>query len=128
YTQPITSKIKFGTGGRVTLTDINSTASILSLNNNTGNYYFDSTQSNHLNYHQQVYAVYSELSFPVGTLFDAKVGGRYERTEINDYYSNAISQVKTPGYNTFVPSVYFIRKLTGNSTLKISYSKRIERP
>ncbi|WP_298299992.1 TonB-dependent receptor [Hydrotalea sp.] len=128
YTQPFTSKIKFDAGGRVTLTSINSNASILSLNNNTGNYYYDSTQSNHLNYHQQVYAVYSELSFPVGTLFDAKVGGRYERTEINDYYSNAITQIKTPGYNTFVPGLYFIRKLTGNSTLKISYSKRIERP
>lgn len=128
YMQPFTSKIKFGAGGRITLTDINSNATIYSLNNYTENYYYDSTQSNHLNYHQQVYAVYSELSFPVGNLFDAKVGGRYERTAINDYYSNALNQVKTPGYNTFVPSLYFIRKLTGNSTIKISYSKRIERP
>jgi ferric enterobactin receptor len=128
YTQPFTPKIKFGAGSRITLTDIHSTATIHSLNPYTEAYYYDSSQSNYLDYHQQVYAVYSELSFPVGTLFDAQVGGRYERTEINDYYSNATTQVKTPGYNTFVPSFYFIRKLSGNSTLKLSYSKRIERP
>ena len=48
-------------------------------------YLYDSALSNSLNYHQKVYAVYSELSFPVGKLFEAKLGGRYERTEINHF-------------------------------------------
>ncbi|MDQ2864379.1 MAG: outer membrane beta-barrel family protein, partial [Bacteroidota bacterium] len=34
----------------------------------------------------------------------------------------------TPGYNTFVPSIFFSKKLTDNSQLKLSYTKRIERP
>ena len=33
-----------------------------------------------------------------------------------------------PGYNTFVPSIFFSKKLTDDQTLKLSFSKRIERP
>ena len=61
-------------------------------------------------------------------LFDAKIGGRYERTEINSFYSNAQQQAKIPGYNTFVPSIFFLKKLSNHQTIKLSYSKRIERP
>ncbi len=75
-----------------------------------------------------MYAFYTEITFPVFKLFDAKIGERYERTEINSYYSNAQQQAKIPGYNTFVPSLFLSKKLSGNSLLKLSYSKRIERP
>ena len=72
--------------------------------------------------------MYSELSFPVAKLFDVKVGGRYERTNIQSYYSNAQQQVQVPGYNTFVPSLYLSKKLDDRQTIKLSFSKRIERP
>ena len=91
-------------------------------------YIYDSLISNHLTYNQQVYALYAELSMPVGHLFDVKFGSRYERTEINSFYSNAAQQEKTPGYNTLVPSVFLLHHLTDHQTLKLSYSKRIERP
>src|SRR6185295_14397941 len=65
---------------------------------------YDSSLSNFLRYHQKVYALYTEISLPVKNVFDIKAGLRYERTEINSYYSNAQQQVHTPGYNTFVPS------------------------
>jgi outer membrane receptor protein involved in Fe transport len=88
----------------------------------------DSYLSNSLEYHQKVYAVYSELSFPVTQSIEAKIGGRYERTEINSYFSDALQQAATPGYNTVVPSVYLLKHLPNNQTFKISYSKRINRP
>ena len=70
---------------------------------------------------------YSEISFPVGELFEAKVGDvmneqrsihftRMHRIEVNN------------GYNTFVPSFFIMRKLGEKQTLKFNYSKRIERP
>ncbi|HUP13846.1 MAG TPA: outer membrane beta-barrel family protein, partial [Niastella sp.] len=83
---------------------------------------------NSLSYHQKVYAVYAELTFPVAKLFDVKVGSRYERTEINAAYSNARQGVKMPGYNTLVPAVFFSKKLGDKQVIKLSYSKRIERP
>ncbi len=128
YTEPISKKVMLGVGGKMVFTDIHSVSNVLSLQPGTGIYTYDSTLSNYLRYRQQVYALYSELNFPVSTWFDAKVGLRYERTELNPFFSDIPQQVAEPGYNTWVPSVFLIRKLNDNQTLKLSYSKRIERP
>ena len=94
----------------------------------SGGYAYDSTLSNYLRYQQRVYALYTELNFPVSNWFDVKAGLRYERTELNPFFSNISQQVMEPGYNTFVPSDFISRKLNDKQTLKLSYSKRIERP
>ena len=128
YTQPFTDKITFATGVDYTYDDITNTANVYALQPESKLYLYDTSVSNYLSYKQSVYALYAELSFPVGKLFNAKIGSRYERTEINSFYSNAKEQASTPGYNTFVPSAYILKKLTDNQTLKLSYSKRINRP
>jgi outer membrane receptor protein involved in Fe transport len=128
YTQPIAKKVMLGTGLKTTLLDIESNATVLGYQPDQKNYFYDSSLSNSLNYHQKVYAAYAELSFPVANLFNVKVGGRYERTETSSYYSNAQKNVATPGYNTFIPAVYLSKKIGENQTVKLSYSKRIERP
>ncbi|MEO6820536.1 MAG: TonB-dependent receptor [Ginsengibacter sp.] len=127
YTQPIKEKIVLGVGGKLGFNDITSNSEVLKLNS-VGSYVTDNFLSDNLQYHQKVYAVYSELTFPVFKFFDAKIGGRYERTEINTYFSNAQKQEKVPGYNTFVPSIFLYKKLSDNSQIKLSYTKRIERP
>lgn len=128
YTEPLSKKIILGAGGKLSLYDINSSSDVSSFQSGVKSFLYDSSLSNALHYHQKVYAFYSEVSFPVGDWFDAKIGGRFERTDINSYYSNAQQQLNVPGYNTFVPSIFFLRKLGDDQTLKLSYSKRIERP
>ncbi len=128
YTEPIGNKVMLGVGGKMAFTDIHSVSNVLSLQPATGLYVYDSTLSNFLRYQQQVYALYTELNFPVSNWFEAKVGVRYERTMLNPFFSDIPQQVSEPGYNTWVPSVYLSRKLNDNQTLKLSYSKRIERP
>lgn len=128
YAQPLKKNILLGIGGKVNFYDITSNSMVTKLDSSSGHYAKDNFLSNSLNYHQKVYALYTELSFPVLKLFDAKIGERYERTEITTYYSNAQTQAATPGYNTFVPSIFFSKKLSENALLKLSYSKRIERP
>ncbi len=128
YEQPFSEKIKFDAGADFTFDDITSTSDVYALQTEKKEYVYDSLISNHLFYHQQVYAFYAEISLPVAHLFDVKFGSRYERTEINSYYSNAAQQAATPGYNTLVPSAYILRNLTDNQSLKLSYTKRIERP
>ncbi len=128
YTEPFSKKIILGVGGKLSLYDISSSSAVSSFQTDQKAFLFDSSLSNDLRYHQKVYAVYTELSFPVGNLFDAKLGGRFEHTDINSYYSNAQQQLNSQPYNTFVPSVFFLRNLGNNQTLKFSYSKRIERP
>ena len=128
YSQPLRKDVVMGVGGRVTFNDITSNADVYNLQPAQKNYLYDTAVSNYLAYHQKVYALYAEVAMPVYNWFDAKLGARYERTELNSFYSNAQHQANNPGYNTFVPSIYFSRKLSENQTLKISYSKRIERP
>ncbi|HKB44510.1 MAG TPA: TonB-dependent receptor [Chitinophagaceae bacterium] len=128
YTQPVSKDIKLGIGGKLNFYDVKSTSNVMKFQPMYNKYLFDPSLSNYLDYNQKVYAVYAELNFPVADLTDAKIGGRYERTEINSFYSNANQHVNAPGYNTLVPSIFFLRKLTDKQTLKLSYSKRIERP
>ena len=128
YTLPFKNDIKLGVGAKAGFYNIESSSNADSYNTASQKYEADLFLSNSLLYKQKVYAAYTELSFPVAKLFDAKIGGRYERTEINDYFSNAQQQVKTPGYNTFVPSVFFSKKIGNEQTIKLSYSKRIQRP
>jgi outer membrane receptor protein involved in Fe transport len=128
YTVPLTKKIMLGAGGKVSFMDINSVSTVNSLEVTAKQFLYDSSLSNNLRYRQKVYALYSEITLPVKNIIDIKAGLRYERTEINSYYSNAQQQAHTPGYNTFVPSIYLSRKLSDKQVLKLSYSKRIERP
>lgn len=128
YTQPLKENVMLGFGGKVTFVDINSDANVFALEPAIKSYLYDSSVSNRLSYHQKVYALYAEISLPVSNWFDTKIGTRYERTEINSFFSQAQQQAKTPGYNTLVPSVYFSRKLGENQNIKLSYSRRIERP
>jgi ferric enterobactin receptor len=111
YAEPISEKVILGIGGKLNLYDINSSSAVTSFEPNNKAFLYDSTLSNSFRYRQKIYAAYTELSFPVGHLFDAKIGGRYERTDIDSYYSQAQQQINSPGYNTFVPSVFFLRKL-----------------
>ena len=128
YTQPFKENIKLGFGGKLTLMNINSSSTVNSYQPASQDYLYDSALSNSLTYDQKVYAAYAEMSFPVSNWFDTKIGGRYERTNISAFYSNAQQKQISPGYNTFVPSIFFIKKIGDNQTVKLSYSKRIERP
>jgi len=128
YNEPLSKTVILGVGTKLGFYDINSSSTVSSFQPGLKNFVYNPSLSNSLRYHQKVYALYSELAFPVGKLFDAKIGGRYERTEINSYYSNAPEQQNSPGYNTFVPSLFFLKKLGDDQTIKLSYSKRIERP
>jgi ferric enterobactin receptor len=128
YTQPIAENISIGFGGDLEHNDISSNSSVFGYKPLSKIFAFDTALSNSLHYKQDVYALYGEINFPIGKILEAKIGSRYERTEIDAFYSNAQQQAGKHGYNTFVPSIFFQKKLGDNKTVKLSYSKRIERP
>ena len=127
YTQPLLKDFKLGIGTKGTFFNIDNTADVSSYQSTTNSYVPNSYLSNDLIYKQKVYAGYAEVSFPVAKILDAKIGGRYERTEIDAYYSKA-GNVNVPGYNTFVPSIFLSKKIGESQTVKLSFSKRIQRP
>jgi ferric enterobactin receptor len=128
YTEPLAKDVVLGTGSKFSFDNINSNSSATKFDQGMQSYIPDNSLTSNLHYNQKVYAAYAELSFPLFNGITAKAGSRYERTEINAFYSNAQQQKKVPGYNTFVPSVYLSKKIDDKQSVKLSYSKRIERP
>lgn len=127
YVQPLSEKVKLETGGRIQLRQINSNANVYSLNPSTGNYAYDSGQSNNLSYGRHVYAGYVSLTFPAFHWLDVKGGLRYERTETDAHFSKAGS-VNIPGYNTLAPSLILSHTFENDQSVKIAYTRRVQRP
>ena len=136
YVQPLSEKVKLETGGRIQIRHITSASDVYTLDPSAagaGNpppapaYFYDTSQSNSLTYDRHVYAGYVSLSFPLFQGLDVKGGLRYERTETNAGFSKSLS-TGIPGYNTFAPSLILSHPFAGEQLLKISYSRRLQRP
>ncbi len=127
YVQPLSKDVNLGVGGKFSGYDIASTADALLWNSYLNSYSYDSALSNDLIYHQRVYAAYAELNFPIGRLVEARLGGRYERTQVNSFYANSQQKVEE-GYNTFIPSIFLMKKIGDKQTFKLNFTIRINRP
>ena len=127
YTQPLHEGVNLGIGGKFSGYDIASTANALVWNPYSSGYLYDSALSNNLDYHQRVYAAYAELSFPVSPTVQARLGGRYERTQIHSTYANVAKPVDD-GYNTFIPTFFLMKKIGETQTIKLNFTIRINRP
>jgi outer membrane receptor protein involved in Fe transport len=124
YVLPVNDGFELETGIKTVIQDIHSTANVLPYNISKGDYTLDPLQSYTLNYHRNIYAAYISGSFSLGKILDIKTGLRYENTR---------STIDFPGanihpYNTWAPSVILSHKFTNESSLKLSYNRRIERP
>jgi outer membrane receptor protein involved in Fe transport len=137
YSLPVSKLLKLEAGGKTIQRRINSIYNIYNTDPTGDNSIFDTDNSNLYNYTQNVYAGYSVLTFSLPKKYSVLVGGRFENTAITgdpqNPYQNTTSgnyQVLTPftaNYNTYIPS-FTVQKAFGTSTLKASYSKRIQRP
>jgi ferric enterobactin receptor len=127
YVQPFGEKVRLETGGRIQWRDITSNSPVYTFDPATTNYPYDSSQSNWLIYDRRVYAGYASLSFPAFHTLEFKTGLRYERTETDASFSS-VNQTSIPGYNTVAPSVIVSHGFPNDQTLKLGYTRRIERP
>ena len=127
YVQPLATSVKMETGLKLGTRDIRSTSDVFGFSAPATDYKYDSTQSNALHYKRQVYAAYASLNFPIGKWLEVKSGLRYERTEVQADFSKA-ANVSIPGFNTFAPSILFAHHFGADQTLKLSYTRRIQRP
>ena len=127
YADPLGKGISIETGAKAVLSDITSTSDVYLLNPESGSYGYSATQSSSLDYKSNVYAGYLSGSFKLCKWLDVKAGARYEYTQINAYYSTA-GNVNIQPYGTLVPSAIFSHKFKNDQTLKLSYTRRIQRP
>ncbi|MDB5134505.1 MAG: hypothetical protein JWP37_1108, partial [Mucilaginibacter sp.] len=137
YTIPLSKVLKLEAGGKTIQRRINSVYDIFDTDNSGGNAVRDSLNSNLYDYTQNVYAGYAVLTFTLPKSYSILAGSRFEETRIKgdpqDPFQNASStlfqnlQPFTSNYSTYIPSLT-IQKAFGNNTIKLTYSKRIQRP
>jgi outer membrane receptor protein involved in Fe transport len=132
YTLPVTKAFKFEAGGKTILRRLNSDYEIYQDPNYTGNFVYDNINSNLYDYNQNVVAGYSVATLTLPKGYSLIAGARLENTDIKGDPTSGINQLNllpfTQNYSTFIPSFTIQKALTPTSTLKLSYSKRIQRP
>jgi ferric enterobactin receptor len=127
YAQPLAKDFVLETGGKLTHDKINSTSDVYLLNTTTGNYDYSTTQSSLVNYNRNVYAGYLSVTFKLFKAVDIKTGLRDEYTDAKaDFMNTGLINLKPS--NSVVPSIVFARTLSENQDIKLSYSRRIQRP
>ncbi|RCH53694.1 TonB-dependent receptor [Mucilaginibacter hurinus] len=137
YTLPVSKLLKFEAGGKGIFRRLSSDYNIYTdklgggIDANPADFTLDPLNSNDYEYNQSVYAGYGVLTFTLSDKYSILTGARYEHTAINGKPLGTPVPGLDPfsaDYNTFIPSLTVQRKLSATSTLKLSYSKRIQRP
>ena len=127
YTHPISKKVKLETGAKTVIRDITSDYQYSSRTfGSTDEYVLDAARSNIFNYDQNVVAGYGQLNFPIKKL-QFIAGLRYERTEIVGTFDRTEFDFAND-YSNWMPNFTISKSLSNFRRLKLSYSKRIQRP
>ena len=82
--------------------------------------------SGQLDYEQDIAAAYGAYTLLLPHDVTVKAGLRYEQTMISATQNN--EAISIPDYNNFVPSLNFSKRVGESSTVKLGYSRRIQRP
>jgi ferric enterobactin receptor len=124
YSQPVSENFLLETGVKGVFSNINSIANATIYSPSDDQFVPDSLQSYNMKYNEQVYAGYLSANIKLFGFLDIKAGARYEHTDVGINFPN----ISVPSYSTFVPSVVISHSLNKNSSIKLAYGKRIERP
>lgn len=84
-------------------------------------------RSDRFEYDQNVVSGYVSYGFNLGKAYTFKLGSRYEYTFINADFQTTGTKFD-PSYDNFIPNVMVARDLGENQKLKLSYTRRIQRP
>jgi outer membrane receptor protein involved in Fe transport len=126
YTHPVSKKVTIETGGKLDFNHINNNVVTDTLATD-GIFNLDPRQTYGFTYDRKIYAYYLSASASVFNSFlDIKGGLRDEYTTTKADFQG----VNIPNYNILVPSLVFSHKFgnNGSQSVKLSYSRRIERP
>ena len=127
YSQPINKKVSIDMGAKGSFSNIKSYADYYALDALADVYNMDVSQIDNFNYNQNVYAGYVSATYNISKDYKLKVGLRDEVTDTKADNSGIEAGV-IPSYNTVVPTATLVRTFANNQTLKLSYTRRLERP
>jgi outer membrane receptor protein involved in Fe transport len=127
YTTPIKKNQSLEFGAKGIFRTVNSDYKYL-VAGTSGSFLLDPTNpAGSLNYNQKVGAGYLSYTLSTANKYTFKVGTRYEFTGITADLGEK-GKVSIPNYGNLVPSINVSKALTGSTTLKAGYNRRIQRP
>jgi outer membrane receptor protein involved in Fe transport len=124
YTHPVSENLKFETGAKSTFQRLHSIADVSVYDPFNEQFLADPLQSYNSKYDLNVYAGYLSATFKVFHFLDVQSGVRYEYTHVKLDNPNTT----VPSYGTIVPTIVLSHNFNKTQSLKLSYSKRLERP
>ena len=125
YVQPINDKVTLEMGAKTILQHITNTTNVDVLNVLSEQYESDPFQSYRLKYDMGIYAAYLSSSLKLfNNWLDVRAGARYEYTTVKIDYQNT----NIPSYSLLVPSFILSHKFESGETIKLAYTRRVERP
>jgi ferric enterobactin receptor len=124
YTHPVTENFKIETGAKSTFQRLHSIADVSVYNPGNEVFVTDPLQSYDSKYDLNVYAGYLSATFKLFHYLDIQSGARYEYTQVKLDDPNT----SVPSYGTVVPTIVLSHNFSKSQSLKLSYSKRLERP
>ncbi len=139
FTNPFTEKSKLEAGARVAIRNISNLNNFNTVDSE-GNLVYQPLLSSDYSYHDQVLAGYVQYSNTVGN-FGFQLGLRAENSSYNGSNSYAEKDAENSGGlkdtvgsfgNNYpislFPSVFLTDKLSGDQSLQLNYTRRIDRP
>lgn len=127
YVHPFSDKVKLETGAKGILRTIGSDFEYRDFNTTTNQFEIDFARTDKFTYHQDVYAGYASFNVQLGENYGVVAGARYEYTDISgDFDANETSF--SNNYSNFLPSIILSRTINQFSAVRLSYTKRIQRP
>ena len=129
YVLPINKMFKVEAGAKTIIREIKSDYDFFNPNE-AGQYVLNPITSNAYDYGQDVYAGYGLLTASLSGGYTLMAGARMESTNIDGSSGNTASGLQPfkNDYLNFIPSLIVSKSLTPTQTIKLSYSKRIQRP
>ncbi|AZA89794.1 MULTISPECIES: outer membrane beta-barrel family protein [Chryseobacterium group] len=125
YVQPINDQITLEMGTKAIFQHITTNTDVNVLDAFSRQYEFDPFQSYRLKYDMGVYAAYVSSSLKLfNNWLDVRAGARYEYTTVKIDYQNT----NIPSYSLLVPSFILSHKFDSGETIKLAYTRRVERP
>lgn len=127
YVHPISKKLKVETGARAVIRDIETESEYFYKETASDPFILDETQSNILNYDQDVIAGYASSTVSFTKKLGLIAGVRYEHTKISGTFVGLENDFANE-YDNWLPSIALSQKVGKMNTLKLSYNRRIQRP
>jgi len=128
YVHPFSEAIKMETGAKAILRTISSDFRFRLFDPDQDEYVTAPTLSDDFTYEQDVFAGYLSFNIKLSDKYSMIVGSRYEATDIAGRFVRQDSSNFTNDYGNLLPSFIISRKFGQFTSLRASYTKRIQRP